>query len=129
MRWPRCKDGVMAWSVLVVDDDASFRQLAARTLRSWGYVVVGEAATLAEAVERATALRPDAALVDIGLPDGDGFELTQRFASLSCQPRVVLVSSDSDAANEALARRVGAAGFVPKDELLGPSLRRLLDGG
>jgi CheY-like chemotaxis protein len=119
----------MAWSVLVVDDDASFRQLAARTLRSWGYAVVGEAATLAEAVERATALRPDAALVDIGLPDGDGFELAQRFAGLSCPPRVVLISSDSDAANEALARRMGAAGFVPKDELLGPSLRRLLDGG
>jgi CheY-like chemotaxis protein len=119
----------MSWSVLVVDDDASFRQLATRTLRSWGYAVVGEAGTLAEAVECATALRPDAALVDIGLPDGDGFELAQRFADLPWTLRVVLISSDSDAANEAVARRMGAAGFVPKDELLGSALRRLIGGG
>jgi DNA-binding NarL/FixJ family response regulator len=119
----------MSWSVLVVDDDASFRALAARTLRSWGYAVVGEAGTCAEAVERADELRPDAVLVDIGLPDGDGFELAQRFAGLSWQPRVVLISSDSDAANEAVAHRMGAAGFVPKDELLGPLLRRLIGGG
>ena len=70
----------MPRSVLVVDDDAAFRALAARTLRSWGYVVVGEAATFAEALERPTALRPDAVLVDIGLPDGDGFALAQRLS-------------------------------------------------
>jgi DNA-binding NarL/FixJ family response regulator len=119
----------MAWSVLVVDDDPSFRRLAARALRSWGYAVVGEVATFADAVDSAIALRPDAALVDIGLPDGDGFELAQRLTGLSRPPRVVLISSDSDAANEAIARRMGAAGFVPKDELLGPSLRRLIGGG
>jgi DNA-binding NarL/FixJ family response regulator len=119
----------MPCSVLVVDDDASFRQLATRTLRSWGYAVVGEAGTVAEAIERADELRPDAALVDIGLPDGDGFEVAQLFAELPWALRVVLISSDSDAANEGLARRMGAAGFVPKDELLGPSLRRLIGGG
>jgi DNA-binding NarL/FixJ family response regulator len=124
----RCEDGAMSWSVLVVDDDASFRHLATRTLRSWGFAVVGEAGTLAEAVDRATELRPDAALVDIGLPDGDGFELAQRFSALPWSVRVVLISSDSDAANEAVARRMGAAGFVPKDELLGSALRRLIGG-
>jgi CheY-like chemotaxis protein len=119
----------MSWSVLVVDDDASFRQLASRTLRSWGYLVVGEAGTFAEALESVALLRPDAALVDIGLPDGDGFELAQQFSALPWRLRVVLISSDSDAANEAVARRMGAAGFVPKDELLGASLRRLIGGG
>jgi DNA-binding NarL/FixJ family response regulator len=119
----------MAWSVLVVDDDACFRRLASRTLSSWGYAVVGEAGTVAEAVERAIALRPNAALIDIGLPDGDGFELAQHFSALSWRLHVVLVSSDSDAANEAVARRMGAAGFVPKDELVGPLLRRLIGGG
>jgi CheY-like chemotaxis protein len=118
----------MHCSVLVVDDDASFRELAARTLRSWGFVIVGEAATVAEAMERATELRPDAALVDVGLPDGDGFELAQRLGELAHSPRVVLISSDSDIANAALARRMGAVGFVPKDDLLGPSLRRLMAG-
>ena len=116
----------MPRSVLVVDDDASFRTLAARTLTSWGFVVVGEAGTVAEAVAGTNELRPDLVLVDIGLPDGDGFELTQRLVALPWKPRVVLVSSDSDAANEAVARRNGAVGFVPKEELPGASLRNLL---
>jgi CheY-like chemotaxis protein len=118
----------MSRSVLVVDDDASFRHLASRTLRSWGYAVVGEAGTFAEAIERAVALRPDSALVDIGLPDRDGFELARELTAMSWLPLVVLISSDSDAANEAIAHRMGAAGFVPKDELLGAHLRGLLGG-
>jgi CheY-like chemotaxis protein len=118
----------MTCSVLVVDDDASFRALAARTLRSWGHAVVGEAGTVAEALEQVDALRPEAALVDVGLPDGDGFELAQQFAALPWSPRVVVISSDADRANEAIARGVGAAGFVPKDELLGASLRQMISG-
>jgi CheY-like chemotaxis protein len=119
----------MPCSVLVVDDDACFRKLAARTLSSWGHAVVGEAGTFAEAVERSAELRPDAVLVDIGLPDGDGFDLAQRLSALPWRPRVVLISSDSDAANGDTARRMGAVGFVPKDELPGSSLRRLIGGG
>ena len=118
----------MPRSVLVVDDDASFRELASRTLRSWGFSVVGEAGTVAEALARADELRPDAALVDIGLPDGDGFGIAREFAQRPWTLRVVLISSDSDTANHGLAERVGAAGFVPKDELLGPSLRQLMAG-
>ena len=119
----------MTWSVLVVDDDASFRALASRTLRSWGYAVVGEAGTVAEAMESVATLQPDAALVDIGLPDGNGFMLAREFAALPSPPRVVLISSDGDATNEAIAQRMGAAGFVPKDQLLGVTLRRLIGGG
>jgi len=115
-------------SVLVVDDDAAFRALATRTLTAWGHVVVGEAATFAEAVVRSDELRPDAVLLDVGLPDGDGFALAQQLAALPWRPRVVLISSDSDVANVAVARRMGAAGFVPKDELPGSSLRNLLAG-
>ena len=118
----------MQRSVLVVDDDAWFRKLAVRTLRSWGHAVVAEAGTFAEAVERAAELRPEAMLVDIGLPDGDGFVLAQQLSSLPWRPRVVLISSDGDAANGAAARRMGAVGFVPKDELPGASLRRLISG-
>jgi DNA-binding NarL/FixJ family response regulator len=118
----------MPRSVLVVDDDACFRRLAARTLTSWGYAVVGEAGTVAEAKIRIDELRPDAVLLDIGLPDGDGFALAKELATLAWQPRVVLISSDSDAANGTAARRMGAAGFVPKDELPGDSLRDLLGG-
>ena len=118
----------MPRSVLVVDDDTAFRALATRTLRSWGHVVVGEAGTFAEAVVRSSELRPDAVLVDIGLPDGDGFSLAQRLSVLPWEPRIVLISSDADCANDAAARRLGAVGFVPKEELLGVSLRRLISG-
>lgn len=119
----------MGRSVLVVDDDASFRNLAARILTSWGHVVIGEAGSVEEGVARAVALHPDTVLADIGLPDGDGFELARRLSTLSWRPRVVLISSDSDSANASSARRVGACGFVPKDELAGVGLRRLIEGG
>jgi CheY-like chemotaxis protein len=118
----------MAVSVLVVDDDASFRRLASRVLTSWGHVVVGEAGTVAEAILRTSELRPDTVLADIGLPDGDGFGLTLDLRALPSPPRVVLISSDGDAANGPAARRVGACGFVPKDELRSTLLRRLIGG-
>lgn len=118
----------MVRSVLIVDDDLSFRHLAARVLTSWGHDVVGEAGTAAEAIARAGELRPDAVLADIGLPDGDGFELTRDLLALPIPPRVVLISSDSDAANGPAAARVGATGFVPKDHLTSVALQRLIDG-
>ena len=119
----------MPRSVLVVDDDASFRDLAARVLTSWGHVVIGEAASIEEALACAAELRPDTALVDIGLPDGDGFSLTQQLRALPWPPRVVLISSDSDRANAPAARRAGACGFFPKDELSDRALRQLIEGG
>jgi CheY-like chemotaxis protein len=119
--------GQMLRSVLVVDDDVSFRQLASRVVTSWGHIVVAEAGSVVEAIERAIELRPDAVLADIGLPDGDGFGLTRDLLALPSPPRVVLISSDSDAANGPAATRVGAYGFVPKDELVGLLLRRMLE--
>jgi DNA-binding NarL/FixJ family response regulator len=116
----------MRGSILVVDDDTAVRGLVVRILRSWGHVVVGEAGSVAEALARAEALRPDTVLVDIGLPDGDGFSLTQQLRAMSWAMRVVLFSSDADRANVAAAERAGAIGFLPKDELSGPALRRLI---
>jgi CheY-like chemotaxis protein len=119
----------MLLSVLVVDDDPAFRGLAVSTLRSWGHDVVGEAATVAEAKVRVEALRPDAVLLDVGLPDGDGFALTADLCGLPQPPRVVLISSDGDAGYEAAARRAGAGGFVSKVDLTGARMRRLLEAG
>jgi DNA-binding NarL/FixJ family response regulator len=126
---PRCDHDPVSRSVLIVDDDASFRDLATRILSSWGHVVIGEAGNVTEAVERAGELRPDTLLVDIGLPDGDGFALTERLCAMPWPMRIVLVSADADRANAVAAGRVGACGFFPKDELSGPAVRRLIEHG
>jgi DNA-binding NarL/FixJ family response regulator len=115
-------------SVFLVDDDAGFRRLAARLLSSFGLTVVGEAATVAEAVDAVPTLRPEAILVDVGLPDGDGCILAETLAAMSWEPRVVLTSSDPDAVSDADARRAGAYGFVPKGELPDGRTRQLLVG-
>jgi CheY-like chemotaxis protein len=116
-------------TILVVDDDASFRSLATRLLAAWGHHVIGEAGSVAEAVERADELRPDAVLADIALPDGDGFRLTQRLVALPWSIDVVLTSSDPAGANRLAALRAGARGFVPKSDLSDVALRKLLEGG
>jgi CheY-like chemotaxis protein len=116
-------------SILVVDDDAAVRGLVVRILRSWGHVVIGEAGSVAEALRCAETLRPDTVLVDIGLPDGDGFSLTSELRTRFRVPCVVVFSSDADRANVAAAERAGAIAFLPKDELSSPALQRLLEGG
>jgi DNA-binding NarL/FixJ family response regulator len=116
----------MPASVLVVDDDAIFRELARRTLTASGLVVVGEAATVAEATSVAHELRPEAALVDVGLPDGDGISLARVLTALPWRPRVVLTSTDPDAASLDDVRSSGAAAFVAKEALPSAPLERLL---
>jgi DNA-binding NarL/FixJ family response regulator len=118
----------MPRSVLVVDDDREFRELATRMLTALGFEVVGEAGSVATAHAAAAELRPDAALVDVGLPDGDGLQLAEHLAALPWAPRVVITSSDPDATNPADAHGLGAVGFVAKENLLDGSLRDMLAG-
>lgn len=118
----------MTTAVLIVDDDALFRGLARRMLVGMGFTVVGEAATVTAAATAAKELRPDAALVDINLPDGDGFVLASMLAALTRPPRVVLTSTDRDAGTPDGIRGCGAVGFVAKDDLPDHSLRELLAG-
>src|SRR4051794_10206491 len=115
-------------SVLVVDDDGDFRGLARRLLTALGLSVVGEAETTAAALKAAATLRPDAALVDVVLPDGDGMALARELVALPWRPRVVLTSTDADAASPEDVRASGADAFVPKQELPGAPLQRLLGG-
>jgi DNA-binding NarL/FixJ family response regulator len=117
----------MQGSILVVDDDASVRGLVVRILRSWGHALIGEAGSITEAIDYADAWRPGVVLVDVGLPDGDGFSLTRQLGSRPWATRVVIFSSDADPANHAAAARAGAIGFFPKDELLSPALQNLLE--
>jgi DNA-binding NarL/FixJ family response regulator len=118
----------VAGSVLVVDDDGDFRSLARRLLAAVGLAVVGEAETTVGALAAATALKPDAALVDVVLPDGNGMALARELVALPWRPRVVLTSTDADAATPEEVRASGADAFVPKHELLTAPLQRLLAG-
>jgi DNA-binding NarL/FixJ family response regulator len=120
---------IAAMSVLVVDDDPDFRVLARRVLAGYGLVVVGEAETVATAMVAAVELRPAGALVDIGLPDGDGIALARELSALPWRPRVVLTSTDPDGASDDDVRMSGAAAFIAKDELPNAPLRRLLATG
>ena len=116
----------MARSILLVDDDPSFRALAAGVLRRWGHDPIYEAATVAEALRETTRRAPDIALLDIRLPDGNGYALAIALAELDRPPRVVLISGDSDAGSDARAQRVAAVGFVAKHEFFDGRLRELI---
>jgi DNA-binding NarL/FixJ family response regulator len=118
--------GLIAISVLVVDDDPTFRRLARMLLDAHGLVVVAEAGTVAEALVTAAQVKPTAALVDVELPDGDGFALAGQLTALPWAPRVVVTSAQSGASFPAEAKRNGAEAFVVKDDLLLAPLTRWL---
>jgi CheY-like chemotaxis protein len=115
----------MVTSVIVIDDDATFRRLAVRMLEGMGISVVGEADTAEEGAVAVRELRPHAALVDVGLPDGSGIALAAELAALPWGPRIVLTSSDAGAVTQSVARSAGAVAFVAKHDLPGDRLRAL----
>jgi DNA-binding NarL/FixJ family response regulator len=110
----------MAGSVLIVDDDPVFRGLARRMLVAAGLVVVAEASTVASALEVAGRMRPDAAR-------GVGVALAGQLSALPWRPRVVLTSTDADAATPDDVRAAGAGAFIPKDALPNAPLASLLE--
>jgi CheY-like chemotaxis protein len=119
----------MALSMLVVDDDPAFLALATRVLEGIGVEVVATAEDVPAAIAAANATRPEAVLVDVGLPVREGLELAYELAALPWRPRVVLTSTDTDAVR-AIEARDGRPKlpFVPKEELASATLRRLLLG-
>ena len=114
----------MGRSVLLVDDDPGFRELARRVLGTNGLTIVGEADTVASGRAAALELEPETILVDVGLPDGDGVALARELVAMPWRPRVVLTSVDADAVSPEELRV--AAGFAPKDELPGAGLQLLV---
>lgn len=113
--------------VLIVDDDPGFRALAVRVVTAWGHRVTGQADGVEQALALAGQTHPDVVIVDVRLPDGDGFALTQELLAMSGPPGVVVVSSDSSTAHVLAAHRAGALGFIAKEDLSEDTMRRLLD--
>jgi two-component system, NarL family, response regulator DesR len=100
--------------VLLVDDEPMFLEALSALLERDDRIDVVGTASGEDAVELALAHRPDVALVDLGLPGIDGFELTRRLVEVESAPRVVALSGSADAER---AREAGACGFLLKGGL------------
>lgn len=116
----------MATSVLIVDDHPSFRLSARRMLEADGFTVVGEAADGEAAIAAARELSPDLVLLDVQLPDLNGFEVAERLRASGESSAIVLTSTrESSDFGEQLAASP-TQGFVTKGELSGPALAALI---
>ena len=120
----------MAMSILLVDDDPVFLSLASQILDEPGLDIVGAVGDAARAVAAALTLKPDAALVDVGLPDRDGVDLAHELAALPWRPRVVLTSADRDAAARVASKAENhGLSFIAKEDLSSVRLLGLLGSG
>ena len=113
-------------SVLIVDDHPSFRASARRLLEAEGFEVVGEAGDGHAAIAAAEQLKPDLVLLDVQLPDLNGFEVAERLAALALPLAVILTSSRNPAEYGRLTTDTLVRGFVPKADLSGAVLTALL---
>jgi len=120
-------DGGVRVTVLIVDDFAAFRRSARALLEDDGFDVVGEAADGRTALAEVERLRPAVVLLDVQLPDEDGFEIAARVASRPDPPVVVLVSARDAGAYTARLTATPARGFIAKAELSGERLAALLE--
>ena len=114
----------MATTILIVDDHEPFRVGARRLLQAEGFEVVGEAENGVAALRLAKEVHPEVVLLDVHLPDFDGFEVADRMGRLQQPPIVILTSSRED--YRALVATSAARAFVRKDELSGESLASAL---
>jgi CheY-like chemotaxis protein len=114
----------MCRRVLIVDDNSAFRSAARQLLERAGFLVVAEAATGEEALQEAKTHRPDLVLVDLQLPDFDGFEVAERLRGLDAA--VILTSSLDRSDFGTLVAASPALGFIPKGELSARAIEALL---
>jgi DNA-binding NarL/FixJ family response regulator len=117
----------MPGKILIVDDHPSFRATVKTLLLADGFDVVGEAADGRSALEAVRRLEPDLVLLDVQLPDMDGFTVANELCHGNGHcPKIVLTSSHDESDFGPIVTRCGAAAFVPKGELTGAALRAVL---
>lgn len=116
----------MARTVLIVDDHHEFRACVLGLLEAEGLEVVGQAVDGETAIAAALALRPDLVLLDVRLPDIDGFEVARRLAELDPGQQIVLTSSHGCQDFASLVAESPARGFLCKDKISVPAIQALL---
>lgn len=114
-------------TVLIVDDHPGFRAAARTLLEADGFEVIAEAEDAESATVLAAEVKPDLVLLDVQLPDIDGFEVARRLTQTSHPPVVILVSTrDRDDYGHEV-ERTPARGFIGKAELSGARIAALLE--
>jgi DNA-binding NarL/FixJ family response regulator len=104
--------------VLTVDDHATFREAARAVVAATsGFETVGEATSGEEGVAAAVRLQPDLVILDVQLPDIDGYEAARRIAPHLPSVVICLVSTEDDALDCDPARSCGASAYVRKQDL------------
>lgn len=116
----------MALTVLIVDDHAGFRGFARQLLEASGFRVVGEADDGSTALAAVDALQPELVLLDVLLPDTDGFFVAERLAERADRPAVVLTSSREATDFGRRLERSPVNGFIHKDDLSGTAIAALV---
>lgn len=115
-------------TLVVVDDHARFRAAARESLAAAGWQIVGEASTGAAAVDLVARLAPDVVLLDVVLPDMDGFAVAERLAAAGGASAVVLTSGHDRCDFAGRVRAAPVRGFLAKEMISGHALAALLAG-
>ena len=110
---------------LIVDDHPSFRRCARTLLTEEGFEVVGEAETGTTALGLVAELDPELVLLDIQLPDLDGFAVAAQLTSVAPSPTILLVST-RDATDYGSRLEASGAAFIAKADLSADRLLSLL---
>jgi two-component system response regulator NreC len=104
--------------ILIADDHALVRRGAASVLRSKpGWRIIGEAANGREAVERAIKLKPDVAILDVGMPELDGFAATRQIIEAVPDAKVLVLTMHESGRMVRRALEAGARGYLLKSDL------------
>ena len=121
-----CDDQGVRPTVLIVDDHEAFRASASALLEAEGFAVLGEAADGGTAIVECERLRPDVVLLDIQLPDMDGFTVAERLAAARRASRRRADLEPGGGGVRAAPRAAAARGFISKRELSGAALAALI---
>src|SRR5439155_3863922 len=118
--------------ILLVDDHPVLRRGLVRLIDSKDeFVVCSEASTAADAITMIRELKPDLAIVDIGLPGASGIELTKTIRTEFPQLPVLILSMHEEALYATRALRAGATGYIVKQDAIdniAAALREALNG-
>jgi DNA-binding NarL/FixJ family response regulator len=104
------------YRILIVDDAATVRESLSWLLQNEpGLTVVGDASTGSDAIQQTVKLRPDLVLLDIELPDMDGFSVTRQLKALPNPSLVVLLSIHNDSLSRERGFNSGCDAYVGKE--------------